>query len=49
MKDLVPQASEMYRCLFDVKINFKGKIAVHIASRLNFGKRTPLNIQLLIK
>ena len=35
--------------MFDLTLNFKGKIAVKIGSRLKIGKRPALEVKLLIK
>ena len=39
----------MYRCLFDLHIHFRGKIAVRIVSRFKVGKRPKLEVKLLIR
>lgn len=41
--------SEIYRCLFDFVLDFKGKIAVQIGTRLKISKKPALQIKLLIK
>jgi hypothetical protein len=41
--------SEIYRCLFDLTLNFKGKIAVQIGTKLKIGSKPPLQIKLLIR
>lgn len=35
--------------MFDVVLNFKGKIAVQIGTKLKIGKKPALQIKLLIK
>lgn len=48
MKKLDVHETETFRCLFDVLINFKGKIAVQIGTRLRFRNYPQLQVKLII-
>lgn len=41
--------SEIYRCLVDIVLDFKGQIAVQIGTKLKISKKPALQIKLLIK